>query len=493
MRSTRQLVFIRYPAMLIVLLALLVAVPILWAGAASANDDEESWRRFRGPNGSGVVETSGLPTEFGHDTNVVWKTELPPGHSSPVLSTDRIFVTAVEGDELLTMALDRANGEVLWRVAAPRTHNDPLDPRNNPAAASPVLDDDNNIYVFFNDFGIVAYSYDGDELWNMPLGPFNNIYGMGASPVVVDDKVILVCDQNIGSFMIAVNKNTGETVWRVDRPEAKSGHSTPITWESPEGETQLLVPGSFLLDAYDPDTGQKLWWTQGLSFEMKSTAVIHNGVAYINGYGSPLNQPGNMVEVPAFADVLRDNDGDGDGMMSLDEMPPSRANNWFGFVDLDVDKELNEAEWEYMRAALASRNGMLAIKLGGEGDMTAQNVVWEYNRAVPQLPSPLVYNDILYMVNDGGVVTSFNPETGEVISQGRLKGAVDQYYASPVAADGKIFMLSELGMLSVLESDGGLDPISVSDLDDLCYATPAIADGRLYVRTRGMLYAFGAD
>ena len=174
---------------------------------------------------------------------------------------------------------------------------------------------------------------------------------MGASPVVVDDKVILVCDQNIGSFMIAVNKNTGETVWRVDRPEAKSGHSTPITWESPEGETQLLVPGSFLLDAYDPDTGQKLWWTQGLSFEMKSTAVIHNGVAYINGYGSPLNQPGNMVEVPAFADVLRDNDGDSDGMMSLDEMPPSRANNWFGFVDLDVDKELNEAEWEYMRAA----------------------------------------------------------------------------------------------------------------------------------------------
>ena len=396
MRSTRQLVFIRYPAMLIVLLALLVAVPILWAGAASANDDEESWRRFRGPNGSGVVETSGLPTEFGHDTNVVWKTELPPGHSSPVLSTDRIFVTAVEGDELLTMTLDRANGEVLWRVAAPRTRNDPLDPRNNPAAASPVLDDDNNIYVFFNDFGIVAYSYDGDELWNMPLGPFNNIYGMGASPVVVDDKVILVCDQNIGSFMIAVNKNTGETVWRVDRPEAKSGHSTPITWESPEGETQLLVPGSFLLDAYDPDTGQKLWWTQSLSFEMKSTAVIHNGVAYINGYGSPLNQPGNMVEVPAFADVLRDNDGDGDGMMSLDEMPPSRANNWFGFVDLDVDKELNEAEWEYMRAALASRNGMLAIKLGGEGDMTAQNVVWEYNRAVPQLPSPLVYNDILY-------------------------------------------------------------------------------------------------
>ena len=99
-----------------------------------------------------------------------------------------------------------------------------------------------------------------------------------------------------------------------------------------------------------------------------------------------------------------------------------------------------------MRAALESRNGMLAIKLGGRGDMTATNLLWEYNRAVPQLPSPLLYNGILYMVNDGGVVTSFRPGSGEVIAQGRLKGAVDQYYASPVAADGKIFMLSELGM-----------------------------------------------
>ena len=97
------------------------------------------------------------------------------------------------------------------------------------------------------------------------------------------------------------------------------------------------------------------------------------------------------------------------------------------------------------------------------------------------------------MVNDGGIVTSFDPESGEVLAQGRLKGAIDQYYASPVAADGKIFMVSELGMMVVLEPDGGLEPVSVSDLDDLVYATPAIADGRIYVRTRSTLYAFGND
>ena len=131
------------------------------------------------------------------------------------------------------------------------------------------------------------------------------------------------------------------------------------------------------------------------------------------------------------------------------------------------------------------------VRVGGEGDMTANNVAWRYNKRVPQLPSPLLYGDTLYMVNDGGVVTSLDPQNGDVVSQGRLKGAVDNYYASPVAADGKIFMASELGKVAVLTSDGGLDVVAVNDLDDLIYASPAIADERLYIRTRSTLYCFG--
>jgi outer membrane protein assembly factor BamB len=473
-------------------IALPLGVAWLFAVLSPATADGDDWSRFRGPNGSGISETSPLPDRFGPTTNVVWKTELPAGHSSPVLSDMRIFLTAVDGDELVTIALDRESGEVLWRQAAPRPREEPLDPRNNPAAPSPAVGEE-AIFVFFADFGLISYDHDGNERWRVPLGPFNNLYGMGASPTIVGDLVILVCDQNTDSFMIALDRATGETVWRVERPEAHSSHSTPILWESPEGQTQMLVPGSFLLDSYDPRTGEKIWWVRGLSFEMKSTPVIHDGVIYVNGYGSPLNQPGNQVELPLFGEVLPEHDADGDGEISAEEFPPSRASDWFGFVDLDGSGKLDAGEWKYLRAALESRNGMLAIRLGGRGDVTASNVLWEYNRAVPQLPSPIVYNDILYMVNDGGVVTSFDPETGEVIAQGRLKGAVDQYYASPVAADGKLFMLSELGMFSVLEPDGGLEPVSVADLDDLCYATPAISDGRIYVRTRSALYAFGLD
>ena len=152
---------------------------------------------------------------------------------------------------------------------------------------------------------------------------------------------------------------------------------------------------------------------------------------------------------------------------------------------------MSAGEWDYYRAAMASENGMLAIRLGGRGDMTAANVRWKYHKSVPQLPSPLVYGNVLYMVNDGGIVTTLNPETGAEIGQGRLKGAIDPYYASPVAADGKIFMLSETGKIAVLAPGGALEPVAVSDLKDDIYATPAISDGRIYLRTRGWLYCFG--
>ena len=137
-------------------------------------------------------------------------------------------------------------------------------------------------------------------------------------------------------------------------------------------------------------------------------------------------------------------------------------------------------------------NGMLAIKLGGAGDMTATAVRWRYQRGIPQLPSPLLYERALYMVNDGGgLVTILNPETGALIRQGRLKVPSDRYYASPVAGDGKIYISSESGKVLVLPPGGGLDALAVNDLQDNIYATPALLDKRIYIRTVNSLYCFG--
>ena len=170
-----------------------------------AVDAESEWDRFRGPNGSGVIESGALPVTFGPETNVVWSTPLPPGHSSPILSGDAVVLTAFLDNRLLTISLDRQTGHERWRRAVRQGRVEALDSRNNPASPSPVVDAGGNVYVFFGDFGLVSYDADGAERWRVPLGPFNNVYGMGASPIIAQDLVILACDQQRDSFLIAVD------------------------------------------------------------------------------------------------------------------------------------------------------------------------------------------------------------------------------------------------------------------------------------------------
>jgi outer membrane protein assembly factor BamB len=465
------------------LLSLIATVTPTAAGAPD-------WSRFRGPNGSGISTATNVPTEFGPSKNLLWRLPLPQGHSSPILHGDRIYLTGFRADTLVTIAIDRHAGRVLWERIAPQVKTKVVDKRNNPASPSPAVEE-NGVYVFFPDYGLIAYDASGKERWHMALGPFNNIYGMGASPVLVGDLVVLVCDQSVGSFIMALEKRTGRVRWKMERPEAKSGHSTPILWRGPDGKDQILVPGSFLLTSYDAATGRKLWWVGGLSFEMKSTPVIGGDTIYVNGYGAPVNDPGNKVIIPSADEVWKTSDADGDGLLSKAEFPKFTGAFWFLVADLDTSGALTRDEWAYYRAALDSENGMLAIRLGGSGDMSDTAIRWKYQRSVPQLPSPLLYRGMLYMVNDNGIVTTLDPETGAVIKQGRLTGALGPHFASPVAADGHVFFTSEAGAVVVVPPGGDLTPKVVNDLAEDTYATPAIADGRIYVRTTAALYAFG--
>jgi outer membrane protein assembly factor BamB len=396
----------------------------------------------------------------------------------------------VRNKTLTTFAVDRTRGTILWEKPAPAEARPPVDKRNNPASPS-VAVDANGVYVFFPDYGLVAYDTSGKDLWKLPLGPFNNIYGMGASPVIVGDSIVLACDQSTDSYVIAVSTRTGQQKWKTARPEATSGHATPIVWRAPNGRDQILLPGSFLLTAYDAATGAKIWWVRGLSWEIKSTPVISGDTIYINGYGSPEGDPGRKINIPPPDEVWPTADADKNGTLSRPEFPKFTAPFWFDVADLNKDTTLTKSEWEYYRAALDSENGMLAIRLGGTGDTTDKAVRWKYQRSVPQLPSPVVYQNVLYMVNDNGIVTTLNPDTGVVIKQGRLTGAPGAVYASPIAADGHLFFTSEAGAIVVLPPTGDLTPLVVNDLKEETYATPAVADGRLYVRTTRALWAFG--
>ncbi len=498
--------------------ALLIAplaamLPMFAATGALAED----WPQFRGPNGSGVAASTGLPEVFGPEKNVIWKTPLPPGHSSPVLTRDRVFVTAyvkekatggqpaavgskdnaaAKKHKLLVICLDRQTGKLLWQREVPRAREGRLQNVNDPASPSPVTDG-TNVYVFFQESGLISYDRAGRERWRLPLGPFNMFYGFGASPILVDDKVILPVDQDSpGSYLIAVDKTSGRVRWKVDRPAVISGYSTPIIYQPKGGPKQIVIPESFQLSAYSAADGKRVWWVRGLACEMKSIASSDGEYVYINGWGFPQNQPGNQISTIPFEDAWTRYDKNNDKLIAKSEVTGAEKmdkmlKEAFEAFDMDRDDSLNAKDWEVFRGMMASENGLLAIKLGGQGDQTASAIRWRYQRPVPQVPSTLLYKGILYMINDSGILLSFDPVTGKVIKQGRLQGAIDKYFASPVAADDKVFLVGQGGQVSVLKAAGEWQVIAVNELDDEVFATPAIADGRVYIRTRSALYSFG--
>jgi outer membrane protein assembly factor BamB len=472
-------------------------VLLLIALTAVADPD---WSRFRGPNGTGIANTTGLPNEFGPDKNVVWKVPVPAGHSSPVLTPTHIFMTGIDGDKLVVFALDRASGKELWRRDVPRRQKGRIENVNGPASPSPVTDGA-NVYAFFQDFGLIAFTADGKERWRLPMGPFNMFYGFGASPIVVDDVVVLPVDQDTGSYLLGVNAKTGKQRYKIDRPGVISGYSTPTVYEPKGAGKQLLIPESFQLSAYDLKDGHRVWWVRGLAWEMKSVVSIEGDTAWINGWGFAQNQPGTQIPTISWEEGLKVYDKNKDGKIAPEEATGApdprldrilRVNAGFPAFDRNRDGLLDEGDWAVMRAMLGAENGLLAIKLGGKGDVTEGAVKWKYTRPVPQVPSTLLYKGVLFMVNDSGILLSINPATGDVIKQGRLKGAIDKYFASPVGADGKVFLVSQDGTASVVDAKGEWEVLAVNPLQDEVFATPAIADGTIYLRTKSTLYAFAA-
>jgi outer membrane protein assembly factor BamB len=448
----------------------------------------EDWLQFRGPNSAGVSDNRNLPVEFGPSKNLVWKTAMPPGFSSPVLVGDHIYLTAVDNEKLFTLCLDRATGKINWRREIPRTRTGELHKANGPASPSPTSDG-KNVFIFFYDFGLVSYGPDGNELWRTPLGPFNNPFGLGASPVLVDNTLLISCDQESGSFFLAVDKNTGKMRWRVERPEFTRGFSTPVIYRPPDGPPQALLAGSYQLTSYSVDTGKAIWWVGGLTWQLKPTPVLGKGVVYVQNWAGG-SDTGQQEDLPPFEEVLSRLDKNHDSKLSKEEINDPKILKSWREVDLDDDGVLDQRDWKFYRSRRAAHNGLIAFRLGGHGDMTEKSLLWRYEKSLPNVPSPLFYKDVLYMLKEGGIFTSLDPATGKVLKQARLLGALGDYFSSPVAADDKIYAISEEGKAVVIKPGAEWEILAVNDLADSCKATPAIADSRMYIRTHGALYCF---
>lgn len=418
-----------------------VATAVLSSFAGAAE-----WPQFRGPNSSGIGDGK-PPVEFGPSQNLLWKTAVGLGLSSPIVVKGRVFLTEFDraAKQLATLCLDQRTGKILWRRTVAPPEIEKVHEISSPAAPTPASDGE-RIYVYFGSYGLVSYDFDGKLLWERRLPLSQNIYGAVASPIVAGDLLVLN-HQGKEAYLLAVNRRNGRTVWRTDRSRFQYGWSTPVYWRHDGTDEILVLGGDFgpnqRLMAYSLADGAERWWVGGLPPCGKSTPVIGGDMVFF-----------------AAPDII-----------------------------LDVEAEKRNPE----RAAQIYANNssrVMAVRPGGKSEVNQTHVAWTQTKGVPGVPSPLYYNGRLYTVQNGGIIFSRVAKTGELVYSGRT-GAMGYYYSSPVAADNKIYLASEEGVVVVLDGGEELKVLARNKIDGQILATPAIVDGKIYVRTEDRLYAFG--
>jgi outer membrane protein assembly factor BamB len=429
-------------ASLIALLALVVLSG--WVGATTAT--KAWWPQFRGPNSSGLGEGK-PPVTFGPDHNVLWKTAVGPGLSSPIVWEGRIFLTEFDraNNRLTTLGIDRRTGKVLWRQTVAPERIEKVHDISSPAGATPATDGE-RVYIYFGSYGLVAYDLDGNLKWEKRLPVPENPYGAVASPIVAGE-LLVVNHQGKDAYLMGVNRRDGKTVWKTDRSSFQYGWSTPVHWRHDEIDEIVVLGGDFAPDqrlmAYSLADGAERWWVGGLPPCGKSTPVVGDGLVFF-----------------AAPDIIMER--------AAERQNPERAAQFYANNSARVT----------------------AVRPGGKGEVSQTNVAWSESKGVPGVASPLYYNGRLYTFQSGGIVFSRVAKTGELTYSGRL-GAPGYYYSSPVAADQKIYIASEEGVVVVLDAGAKLNVLATNKLDGAIMATPALVEGNIYVRTESHLYAFG--
>ena len=413
-----------------------------------------TWPQFRGPDGDGHSPATNVPTDFGESENIAWRTAVPgKGWSSPAVADGLVWLTtAVEvryseeeekailegidakkakqrqlakGVSLKALCLDLASGEVVQTIDL-ETVGEPdyIHNLNSYASPSPVLDGD-RLYCHFGTYGTFCLEHpSGKVLWQKRF-PLAHSVGPGSSPFIHEDLLVLVCDGTDVQYVIALDKNTGETAWKTDRPpmrapsgDQKKAYSTPIAITDEKGAAQLIIPTSQWLISYDPKTGEENWKVDhGKGFSLVPRPVYgHGKVFFATGFSS---------------------------------------------------------------------SELWAVRVDGKGDVTETHVAWKADRQIPNKPSPLLVGDNIYVISDSGITTCFDAHTGEDKWIERISG---NYSASPVLAENKIYFASHEGVVTIIEPGDTYNELAKNELDGQIMATPVPLDGALLLRTDQALY-----
>lgn len=483
------------------------------------------WNEFRGPGGTGVFESTSVPLQF-QISDAAWSVASPAGHSSPVLSTDLVIVTGLQDQRLVTIALNKSDGSVAWQAIAPDVPLEPTHQAGGPASSTPCVDD-GHVYVYFGSYGLLCYDLQGNQQWSKPIPTPKSLYGMSTSPVVYEDKLLLVLDDDANlpdsqvsrSQILALDKRTGAEIWQTARPLHRSSWSTPTVWKHDAG-TELLVLGNNWFRSYDLADGSEKWSVSGFSRETIARPIVANGRALaaasmIGGVADEqpdpepfwqailhfdANQDGDLERnelVPPFTFPFRpelpvDHPGFGLPMPSDPAKRNERIDRMFASIDKNQDGRWTRDEFLGNMSFDRGKPNLIAVRPGGTGDVGESHVAWSAHKGLPEIPSPLSYRGRIYMVSDGGVLTSIDQQTGQLIYRKRLPAA-GHYRSSPVATNGHIVLVSEPGMLTVVKASDDFEVVHQVDFQQPTSATPALDDSTIYVRSGNTLYAFRQD
>lgn len=395
----------------------------------------DNWPQWRGPNLNGTSNEKDLPLKWTTEENVVWKLAMPGwSGSTPAIWRDRVFLNVANGDNLSLWCVDKTKGEALWQ--RPLGGGNVKMRKQNMSSPSPVTDG-RAVYVMTGTGILKAFDFSGKELWDRDIqkdyGAFGLNWGYASSPLLFEDSLFVQVLHGMKtddpSYVMRLDKKSGKTVWKVERPtnavrESPDSYTTPALLRYGK-TTEIVITGGDCVTGHDPATGKELWRANGLNPE--------NNPAY------------RIVASPiVFNEVI---------------YAPTRV------------------------------KPLLALRAGGRGDITTSHLLWSTANG-PDVPTPVTDGKYFYIVNDRGIMWCLDAKTGaEVYGQQRLKPGT--YSGSPVLADGKIYVTNEDGLTTVVAAGPKFEVLAENPLNDYCLSSPAISDGRIFIRTGQHLYCIG--